>query len=73
MLVSKSYQHSDQENLSLLAKMATVKSAEPGNNSFGINHIIMVRPSPKSTVLNRSYVTQSKTLKTCLKIALVTC
>ena len=43
MLVSKSYQHSDQENLSLLAKMATVKSAELGNNSFGINHIIRYR------------------------------
>ena len=43
MLVSKSYQHSDQESLSLLAKMATVKSAEPGNNSFGMNHIIRYR------------------------------
>ena len=43
MLVSKSYQHSDQESLSLLAKMATVKSAEPGNNSFSINHIIRYR------------------------------
>ena len=43
MLVSKSYQHSDQASPSLLAKMATVKSAEPGNNSFGINHIIRYR------------------------------
>ena len=44
MLVSKLYQHSDQESLSLLAKMATVKFAEPGpDNSFGITHIIGYR------------------------------
>ena len=42
----ESYQHSDQESLSLLAKMATVKSAEPGNNSFSINHTTRHRSEP---------------------------
>ena len=35
--------------------------------------IIIVRPSPKSKVLNRNYSTQSKNLKACFEIAIMTC
>ena len=38
-----------------------------------INTVTIVRQSPKSKVLNRNYYTQSRNLKTCFEIVLITC